>query len=42
VRAVVPGAGPDRPVAPELEAVVGLVASGALLAAVEESTGPLE
>jgi histidine ammonia-lyase len=42
VRAHVPGPGPDRPVAPELEAVVGLVGSGSVLAAAESVTGRLE
>jgi histidine ammonia-lyase len=41
VRAVVPGPGSDRPLAPEIEAVVALVASGAVLAAAESATGPL-
>ncbi|MGE3621729.1 MAG: aromatic amino acid lyase, partial [Acidimicrobiia bacterium] len=41
VRAEVPGPGPDRWLAPELAAVERLVASGALLAAVEAQVGPL-
>ncbi|MFT3969058.1 MAG: histidine ammonia-lyase [Micropruina sp.] len=41
VREVVGGPGPDRFVAPELEAVVGLVRSGALIEAAEAVTGPL-
>lgn len=42
IRQVVAGPGPDRFVAPELEAVVDLVRSGALVAAAETVTGPLE
>ncbi len=42
LRAEVPGPGPDRHLAPDIEATVGLVASGALLAAVEDAVGPLE
>ena len=41
VRQVVDGPGPDRFVAPELEAVVGLVRSGAVIEAAEAVTGPL-
>jgi histidine ammonia-lyase len=41
VRAEVPGPGPDRWLAPEIEAAVGLVASGEALAAAERVTGPL-
>ncbi len=41
LRAVVPGPGPDRWLAPEIEAAVQLVASGELLAAAESVTGPL-
>jgi histidine ammonia-lyase len=37
----VPGPGPDRHLAPEIEAAVGLVASGAVLAAVENEIGEL-
>jgi histidine ammonia-lyase len=42
VRALVPGPGADRALAPEIEAVLGLVTSGAVLAAAESATGPLE
>jgi histidine ammonia-lyase len=38
----VPGPGPDRTLAPELEAAARLVGSGALVAAVEAATGGLE
>ena len=41
LRAVVPGAGPDRWVAPELGAVEELLRGGALLAAVEAEVGRL-
>jgi histidine ammonia-lyase len=41
LRAAVPGPGPDRWLAPEIEAAVGLVASGGALAAAEGVTGPL-
>ena len=41
VRAVVPGAGPDRWLSPELAAVEGLVADGVLLDAVERELGAL-
>ena len=41
IRELVSGPGPDRFLAPELEAVVGLVASGELVAAAERVTGPL-
>ena len=37
----VPGPGPDRYLAPEIETAVGLVASGAVVAAVEEVIGEL-
>ncbi|MFE5474573.1 histidine ammonia-lyase [Nocardia sp. NPDC056541] len=37
----VPGPGPDRYLAPDIEAAVRLAASGALLAAAESVTGPL-
>ena len=37
----VAGPGPDRHLSPEIEAVVDLVASGAVLAAAESVTGPL-
>ena len=42
IREVVEGPGPDRFVAPEVEAVVQLVKSGALIEAAEAVTGPLE
>ena len=42
IRQVVDGPGPDRFLAPELEAVVGLVREGELLRAAESITGPLE
>ena len=42
LRAEVPGPGPDRFLAPELAAAERLVRSGALLAATEAATGPLE
>jgi histidine ammonia-lyase len=42
LRAVVPGAGPDRYLTPEIEAAVALVRSGAVLAAAEAVCGPLE
>ena len=42
IRVVVAGPGPDRFLAPELEAVVELVRDGALVAAAEAVTGPLE
>jgi histidine ammonia-lyase len=35
------GTGPDRPLAPELEAAAAVVSSGALVAAVEAEVGPL-
>jgi len=41
LRAVVPGPGPDRHVAPEIDAAVELVASGKALAAAESVIGPL-
>ena len=41
LRAVVPGPGPDRWLTPELDAAVALVASGALVSAVEAVTGAL-
>ncbi|GAA1313663.1 histidine ammonia-lyase [Pseudonocardia xinjiangensis] len=41
VREQVPGPGPDRYLAPEIEAAVELVASGAAVAAAETVTGPL-
>ncbi|HEX2810808.1 MAG TPA: histidine ammonia-lyase, partial [Kineosporiaceae bacterium] len=36
------GPGPDRHLAPEIEAATGLVRSGAVLAAAEAVTGPLQ
>jgi histidine ammonia-lyase len=42
VRARVPGPGPDRILATEIGAVVELVSSGVLLAAVEGAVGPLD
>lgn len=42
VREIVAGPGPDRYLTPEIEAVVSLVRSGAVLAAAEAVTGPLE
>jgi histidine ammonia-lyase len=41
VRERVAGPGPDRHLAPEIEAAVGLVRDGALLTAAESVTGPL-
>jgi histidine ammonia-lyase len=41
LRAAVAGPGPDRRLAPEIEAAVGMVVSGELLAAAESVTGPL-
>ncbi|WP_030455448.1 histidine ammonia-lyase [Herbidospora cretacea] len=41
VRESVAGPGPDRFLAPEIEAVVRLISSGALVEAVEKITGPL-
>jgi histidine ammonia-lyase len=41
VRRAVPGVGPDRHLAPEIDAVVAAVADGSLLAAAEAVTGPL-
>jgi histidine ammonia-lyase len=41
LRAAVDGPGPDRFLAPEIEAAVTLVASGAVVRAAEEVTGPL-
>ncbi len=38
----VQGPGPDRHLSPEIEAAVGLVASGAVLAAVESAIGELQ
>lgn len=42
LRLTVPGPGPDRHLAPELEATAVAIRSGALLAAVEAVTGPLD
>jgi histidine ammonia-lyase len=42
LRAAIPVPGPDRFLAPDLEAAVALVQSGALLAAAEAVVGPLE
>lgn len=41
VRTLVEGPGPDRFLAPEIEATVGLLESGVLIPAVEAVTGPL-
>jgi histidine ammonia-lyase len=41
LRAAVPGPGPDRWLAPEIETAVGLVRDGALLAAAERAVGEL-
>jgi histidine ammonia-lyase len=41
VRATVPGPGPDRHLSPEIEDAVELVRSGAVVAAVENTIGPL-
>ncbi|MGM7643771.1 histidine ammonia-lyase [Nocardia sp. JW2] len=41
LRTLVPGPGPDRHLAPEIEAAVNLAASGALLEAAESVVGPL-
>jgi histidine ammonia-lyase len=41
LRETVPGPGPDRYLAPEIEAAVAAVASGAVVAAAESVTGPL-
>ncbi|HHU38826.1 MAG TPA: histidine ammonia-lyase, partial [Propionibacterium sp.] len=41
IRERVPGPGPDRYLAPEIESVVGLVASGAVVEAAASVTGPL-
>ena len=42
LREQVPGPGPDRHLAPEIDAAVALVAGGGLMAAVAAVTGPLE
>jgi len=41
VRAVVDGPGPDRHLAPEIDAVADLVRSGAVVAAAESVVGPM-
>jgi histidine ammonia-lyase len=41
LRAAVPGPGPDRPLATDLAATVEMLSSGALVAAAEKVTGPL-
>ncbi|HSO99115.1 MAG TPA: histidine ammonia-lyase [Solirubrobacteraceae bacterium] len=41
IRAEVDGPGPDRYLAPEIDAVVGLVLAGAIVAAAEQAVGPL-
>ena len=41
LRETVPGPGPDRYLAPEIEAAVDLVASGGVVRAAESVTGPL-
>ena len=41
LRASVPGPGPDRYLSPEIERAVELVGTGAVLAAVESTIGPL-
>jgi histidine ammonia-lyase len=41
LRVSVPGAGPDRFLAPDIQAATDLVASGAVLAAVEAEVGPI-
>jgi histidine ammonia-lyase len=42
VRLVAEGVGPDRFLAPEIDAVVGIVADGTLLAAAETAVGPFD
>ena len=42
LRAVAPGPGPDRFLAPEIEAAVAFVRSGGAVGAAESATGPLE
>jgi histidine ammonia-lyase len=42
VRGVVPFLGADRELKPDVDAVIEVVASGALLAAVEQAVGPLD
>ncbi|GAA3166690.1 histidine ammonia-lyase [Planomonospora alba] len=41
LREAVPGPGPDRFLAPEIEAVVRMIGDGTLVAAAEKATGPL-
>jgi histidine ammonia-lyase len=41
LRRTVPGPGPDRFLAPEIEAAVDLVAAGEVVRAAETVTGPL-
>jgi histidine ammonia-lyase len=41
LRKVVPGVGPDRAVAPELDAARSLITAGAVLEAAEKVIGPL-
>jgi histidine ammonia-lyase len=41
LRAVAPGPGPDRFMAPEIEAALGVIADGGVLRAAESVTGPL-
>jgi histidine ammonia-lyase len=41
LRRSIPGPGPDRHLAPEIEAAVGLVSSGAVVQAVEDTIGAL-
>ena len=41
LRRDVPGPGPDRHLAPEIDVAAALVASGAVLGAAESVTGPL-
>ena len=41
LRTRVPGPGSDRPLSPEIDAAVGMVADGSLLAAAEAAVGPL-
>ena len=42
LRAVAPGPGPDRYLAPEIEAAIGYVAEGSAVRAAESVTGPLQ
>ncbi|TDD63669.1 histidine ammonia-lyase, partial [Jiangella aurantiaca] len=41
IREHVAGPGPDRHLAPEIDAVLGLVTTGRIVAAAEAATGPL-